>query len=223
MQISVVPDGSVRVRAPRATTERHIREVMRKRAAWIVKQQIYFQQYTPRTPPRQYVSGESHLYLGQQYRLQLFTAVTPRVELRDSYIHIHASDTTPSHIQAILELWYHDRAQEYFAQSLQQCWARFVMIRAAIERENNGIAPELALPSMRIKKMKTRWGSLSPKGAMTLNVDLVRAPGECIDYVIMHELCHLVHRNHSADFYYLLGYFFPDGKMIKTRLKRALM
>lgn len=82
---------------------------------------------------------------------------------------------------------------------------------------------ELERPCLHIRKLKTRWGSLSPRGILTLNVDLIRAPGECIDYVIAHELCHLKHRDHGADFYRLLERMMPDWERRKLKLELALV
>ena len=83
--------------------------------------------------------------------------------------------------------------------------------------------PGSTLPRLAIRRMKTRWGSMSPNGTLTLNSDLVRAPRECIEYVVTHELCHLKHRHHDAAFYGLLEQHMPDWEKRKHKLELALV
>ena len=209
MEIAVHPDGAVVVKAPLGTDERLIEQRVHKRARWISRQILYFAQFEPRTPRRRFVGGESHLYLGRKYRLKIRPSDADAVSLQRGFFNITAVDSKPEHIAALLEKWYRRRAEVYFARVLEECWQPF---------HNKGVNK----PTLKIRSMKTRWGSLSGKGAMTLNLELIKAPGECIEYVVIHELCHLLHRNHGPAFYNLLELSLPDWTQRKHKLEMAL-
>jgi len=113
------------------------------------------------------------------------------------------------HVAVLLEDWYRMKAREHFSISLERCGHGF-------------IGNECALPAIQIKKMRTRWGSLSKNGTLTLNLSLVRAPRECIEYVITHELCHLKHDDHRSAFYKLLEKHMPDWERRKRKLELLL-
>lgn len=213
LEISVLPDGSVEVVAPEESPAEAIRQKVKKRAPWIIKQQRWFKQFDPRTPPRQYLGGETHAYLGKKYRLKMQTGQTPAVKLIGGYFVIttrdHANQTSDSgQAEELLNAWYREKATRVFQERFEK------MIHAL------GIQQP---PRVQIKSMKTRWGSLSKSGLMTLNLNLIRTPAECIEYVIVHELCHMNHHNHSAAFYQLLSQRMPDWEKRKQKLEEALV
>jgi len=211
MEIAVHPDRRVVVKAPKGTTEEDIRGRVYRRARWITKQINYFQQFHPRTPHRQYVSGETHLYLGRQYRLKISMGKQADVKLARGFIFLTCRGKTNSNkVHLLLEEWYLARARVKFAESLERCFPGFQRLG-------------YVQPIIHIRRMKTRWGSLSQKGTLTLNRDLIRAPRDCIDYVVAHELCHLKHKDHSKAFYRLLGQVMPDWERKKHRLELALI
>lgn len=206
--IEVHPDSRVLVRAPAGCPPALIAERVRKRAAWISRQIAEFDRYRPRTPPRQYVGGETHLYLGRQYCLRFVDGTTSGVTLRRGEMVVYlAGKPDPERVRVLLHAWYLNRARTVFTEALQSC---LPLIRG-IEQ-----------PRLIIRTMRSRWGSLSRAGTMTLNASLVRAPHPCIEYVVMHELCHLRHRDHDAKFFRLLGQVMPDWERRKERLEMAL-
>lgn len=209
LAIEVHPDSRVLVRAPVACPEAPIAERVRKRAAWIARQLAEFERYRPRTPARQYLSGESHLYLGRQYRLKLVLGDAASVKLtRGQFLVALPGKPEAERVKALLHRWYLDRARAVFAEVLNGSVLRF----RGIEH-----------PRLIVRAMQSRWGSLSCAGTMTLNADLVRAPRSCIEYVVVHELCHIGHRKHDARFFKLLGQAMPDWKERKQRLETALL
>lgn len=209
LAIEVHPNGLVLVRAPTSCPKALIDERVRKRAAWISRQLAEFERYRPRTPTRQYVSGESHLYLGRQYRLKVLRHDIVTVKLsRGQMIIGLPSAPDPERIKALLHRWYLDRARTVFGETLDTCLPRF----KGIDR-----------PRLIVRSMKSRWGSLSRAGTMTLNASLLRAPRRCIEYVVTHELCHVQHRNHDARFFRLLDQVMPDWALRKQRLEVALL
>jgi len=212
MEIAVHPDGSVVVRAPLGTDQSLVENRVHKRAHWINRHLRHFAQFQMRTPKRQYVGGESHLYLGKKYRLKITRSDTKGVLLKHGYLHVTAPDPGPENVAKLLDAWYRRRARIYFAQALEKCWHKYHFQNKGVEK-----------PILKIRAMKTRWGSLSKRGGMTLNLELVKTPGECIEYVIVHELCHLFHLNHGKEFYKLLAGLLPDWKNQKQKLEMALI
>ena len=210
LEIAVHPDKSVIVKAPLGSDTEEVVRRLRRRAGWIYRQMLYFEQSEPKTPPRRHVSGESHLYLGRKYRLKIRRAQTPQVLLKSGYFHIQSPNLSQGHIQKLLEEWYLQKASTCFQDMFHLVWERFKK-------------PAVAKPSLKIRKMKARWGSLSTNGRLTLNLDLIKAPKECIEYVVIHELCHLSHRHHDSDFYKLLDRRLPDWVQRKHKLELALV
>ena len=207
--IEVHPDRRVLVRAPADCSPALIAARVQKRASWISKQLAEFDRYRPRTPARQFVSGESHLYLGRQYRLKIVRGAAAQVKLtRGELLVMLSGEADSERVRVLLRRWYLGRARMLFRDVVDVGLLRF-----------RNIEP----PRVIVRAMKSRWGSLSPAGTMTLNVDLVRAPRRCIEYVVCHELCHVAHRDHDARFYRLLGRVMPDWEKRKQRLEEALL
>lgn len=211
MEIAVHPDSSVIVKAPKNTDISLIENKIHKRARWILRQINYFRQFDPRTPARCYVNGETHLYLGKRYRLKLKKDSSNSVKLSRGYFYVHCAETKdPQAVKKLLNRWYLEKARVQFRESMDRCWQKF----------NN---TDLRKPDLSIKRMKKRWGSLSEKGTVTLNTELIKAPKECIDYVVTHELCHLKYNAHSREFFRLLDSVIPDWEKIKHKLELGMV
>lgn len=211
LEIAVHPDGSVVVTAPVGSVYDDVCSRVAKRVRWVASQQAYFEQFSPRTPERRYVSGESHLYLGRSYRLRVISADDDGVKLLGGRFVIGVrGEPTAERAEALLGRWYADKGRERLAERFDACWERFAA--------GGGVQK----PALRIRRLRSRWGNLSAGGALTLNVDLVRAPRECIDYVIFHELCHLEHADHSSAFRARLERALPDWERRKHRLEMTL-
>ncbi|UZD55218.1 M48 family metallopeptidase [Caldimonas aquatica] len=213
--IEVHPGGRVLVLAPRGCDDATIDEKLRLRAGWVSRQLATFSRYERHTAPRQYLSGESHRYLGRQYRLRVKAndsdARQDHVKLtRGEMWVISQGELPPAKVKALLRHWYLGRAREVFDAVLTDAFDTFQ--RLGHER-----------PRIAVREMRSRWGSLSPGGQMTLNSRLVQAPRPCVEYVIVHELCHLIHKNHSSEFFALLGQVMPDWQIRKQRLEQALL
>ncbi len=211
MEIAVHPDNTVVVKAPLQADITLIEKKIIKRARWILRQLQFFKQFQPKTPDRCYVNGETHLYLGKQYRLKLSKGTKNLVKLSHGFFHITCRhEPTPDAVKKLLYRWYSDKAQFQFTASMDRCWPKF----DSLGKDR---------PKFSIKRMQKRWGSLSDKGTVTLNTDLIRAPKECIDYVVTHELCHLKYNNHSPEFYKLLDSVIPGWEKIKHKLELSMV
>ena len=207
MAISVLPDSSIVAVAPRGTALEDIQQRLRKRARWIKKQLDYFTQFKPLTPPRQFVAGETHLYVGRQYRLKLHEGETNQVKLKGGFFHVSMKQPSSEIAGKLMKAWYRDKAHALFQRRLQECMRRF---------------PDADAPSLQLKAFRARWGGMTQDGCLTLNSDLVRAPVECIDYVIIHELCHIEHPHHGPEFWRLLERKLPSWQQTKHRLEMSL-
>ena len=209
LSIEVHPDGRVLVRVPLDCPHALVAERVERRAGWISRQLREFESYRPRTPARQFLSGESHLYLGRQYRLRVQESNANGVKLTRGQLIVGVSgEASPERIKALLHRWYLHRAHVVFNEVLDISLGRFKNVNP---------------PHLIVRTMRSRWGSLSAGGRMTLNTHLVRAPRPCIEYVVTHELCHLKHRDHGARFFRLLGQLMPDWERRKQRLETTLL
>jgi predicted metal-dependent hydrolase len=206
MAITVEPDRRVIVSAPEGTSLSDVEARLRKRGAWILRRQREFEDYLPALPPRRYVSGESHLYLGRRYRLRLEAGDAEGVKLAAGWFFISARDRdNAGRVRALLDGWYRRRAAVVFAERLAYCHAKAHM-------------PDLPYPKLRIRVMEKRWGSCTPGEVMLLNLKLVQVPKYCIDYVITHELAHLKEHHHGQAYYALLDRLMPDWLERRQRL-----
>ncbi|PWB14346.1 M48 family peptidase [Acinetobacter sp. AM] len=210
LEISVHPDKSVFVKAPEGTDHDAIEAKVKKRARWIKRQIRYFDQFDPRTPSRKYVSGESHLYLGKKYRLKVDVEPNNSVALKAGFFEVTSTNGKPDHVKSLLRDWYFEKANFYLNKIFLECWEKFKY-------------PDSVKPNVKIMQLKKRWGSLSKNRTLTLNRDLIKAPKECIEYVIIHELCHLEHHHHGPEFYQLLERSLPDWVRRKQKLEMALI
>lgn len=211
IEISVHPDKSVIVRAPRKISRKELDKMLLSRANWIIKKLRYFETLQPQNRTKKYIEGEEHLYLGRQYRLKISSGTLDEVKLSADCLVISCIDEPePEKVKTLLEDWYRDKAEEIFIKHINKWWPLF---------EKKGFIR----PRLWIKRMKTRWGSLSKKGNLSLNVELIKTPEECIEYLVVHELCHLEHHNHGRDFYGLLEELLPDWKERKKQLKQILI
>lgn len=206
--ISVTPDMDVVVKAPEGTPLNRIEEKVEKRASWIIKQQAFFLCFHPKAPAKQYRGGESHLYLGRQYLLRV--AVAKKNEVRFTGREIKVSHTPKSTVKSVLHEWYRHRAKDKFAEIAEPWIQRF---------EQYNVRPE----GIFVQEMPTRWGSCTAKGKIILNPELIKVPKVCIEYVIIHELCHLIHKHHTPKFFQLQTSLMPDWQRWKNKLEIVLI
>jgi len=208
LAIHVHPDGLVEVIAPQGAAEDAVAARVAARTGWIRRQQAFFEDLRPRTPPRRHVPGETHLHLGRRYRLRVEDG-PESVRLSGGWLHISVPGRAPDLVAAALARWRRVRAGERIGARLAEIAGRLRI-------------PVTHRPQLVLRVMRTRWASLSPAGVLSVNPDLVRAPLTCIDYVLVHELCHLEHPHHGPAFWRLLARRMPDWQELKTRLERTL-
>lgn len=212
--IKVHPDQRVVATAPIDATDLIIHDAMMKRARWIWQSLQDFAKQKDYVLPKRYVSGETQFYLGRRYVLKVLISseTEPSVKLSRGKLNVTLpqsyavldSEERATLVKSLIEKWYKDKFLSISRERLE------ALIYKASWVKNN--------PSLKLMTMKKQWGSCSTKGDLILNPHLVKAPKECIDYVILHELCHIAEYNHSEHFWRLLTQVMPNWKEVKAKL-----
>lgn len=205
--ISVTPEMKVFVKAPMDTPLVKVKEKIKKRAHWIIRQQNFFLTFFPKMPDKKYISGESHLFMGRQYLLKIIIGKNEEVKYKGRYIEVVTKEKSKT--KELLTQWYRTKAKEKFTEITEPIIQRFRKYK---------VEPK----SIFIQNMPARWGSCTENGKIILNPELIKAPKACIEYVIIHELCHLVHHNHTQKFIDLQTKEMPDWEKWKLKLEKLL-
>ena len=207
--IKVHPDQRVVATVPHDATDDSIQQAMLKRARWIWQNIEEFAKQKDYVLPKRYVSGETQFYLGRRYVLKVLidSEQVSNVKLSRGKLNVTLRkdfDDRVVKIKPLIDKWYQHKAKAIFHERLNKMLPKATWITD--------------IPSFRVMAMKKQWGSCSTKGNLMLNPHLIKAPKECIDYVILHELCHISEHNHSEKFWRLLTQVMPNWKEVKAKL-----
>jgi predicted metal-dependent hydrolase len=208
LSILVSPEAQVIIKAPINAPENKIHQIVNKRARWIVKRLDYFDlKLKSKLPERQYISGETHYYLGRGYKLKVTQATENSVQLKNGKLYLNVvNPSSQAFKKQVYDSWLKDKAKNKLEERFKLCLLKI----------NHW---KVDTPDLVIKKMTRRWGSLTEKNKLILNLSLIKTPVHCIDYVIMHELCHLKYWDHSKKFHNLLRVLMPDFEKRKEKLE----
>lgn len=202
------PDGRVRVSAPRSIDDEAVRLAVISRLSWIQRHRKTFAEQ-PRQSQREMVSGESHYFLGRRYRLCVVENQGPsRVTLRgNSVLELRVKPNTPrDKREQVLNNWYRSHMKSAVPKLISR-WSPVIGVRV----EDWGV-----------KKMKTRWGSCNTQDhRLWLNLELAKKPEHCLEYVVVHEMVHLLERSHNAGFAKLMDQFMPQWRLHRDELNRS--
>ena len=209
LSIRVEPTGDVHVVAPEATSPERIEAIVRKKAAGIVERKRRIEDVPPPPAPRLFVTGESSLYLGRQYRLRVVAGAGIGVRLRGRWLEVDVArgvpaEDRPTLVRSLLIDWYRRRAAARLPERAAR-WAAHI-----------GVEPRAVF----IRDQKRRWGSCDAAGNVRFNWRVVQAPMKLVDYVVAHELVHLVHEDHGREFWGRLGQVMPDYEERRAGLRR---
>jgi hypothetical protein len=207
--IKVHPDQRVVATVPHDATDDSIQEAMLKRARWIWQNIEEFAKQKDYVLPKRYVSGETQFYLGRRYVLKVFidSEQVSNVKLSSGKLNVTLRknfDDRVVKVKPLIDKWYQHKAKVIFHERLNKMLPKATWV--------------IDIPPFRVMAMKKQWGSCSTKGNLMLNPHLIKAPKECIDYVILHELCHIEEHNHSEKFWRLLTQVMPNWKEVKAKL-----
>jgi len=207
MGISILPDSSVIVRAPYRASLKTISRIVQEKASWIIKHRDNYRQKEKSKLNGSLVSGEIQLFRGKQYVLLITESKGPYVRFSDNTIEVGLEKMDDAlSIKKLLNKVYRDEALKVLPG---------ILSKALIKHENQMFKPI----GLVIRSVKSRWGSCSKKGIITLSTELIKLPDIYIEYVIIHELCHLKHHNHGKEYYNLLSELFPAWKNVRKDLR----
>jgi predicted metal-dependent hydrolase len=204
--IHVNPDGSVAVDAPTGYSEGNIRQAVQKRARWVVNHVIEARDRYAHVRPKEYVSGEQVLYLGRRYVLKVVPVdkAMALVRLKGNRLEVQSASGGPDEIRGRTRAWYRVKGRDYLARRIDALTKKLPWTKAP--------------PPFRLLEMSSQWGSCSPAGEIILNPHLIKAPRNCIDYVLTHELAHLKHHDHGPKFWKLINSHAGDWRRAKQQL-----
>ena len=203
------PDGKVRVSVPKTVSDDIVRLFVIQKFHWIKKHIKIFQEQERQTR-REYVSGESHYFKGQRYILKVEKAKRPRIEIKNKkYIYFYV----PEH-------YTFKQRESYF-----QNW-----LRKELKKELEILIPKwerltgIKVKEVKVKKMKTKWGTCNPEAKrIWLNLELIKKPTKCLEYVIVHELVHFLEKRHNKKFEAYMDKFMPKWRTYRRQLNEFIL
>jgi len=211
ISLIVSPDKGVIIRAPYGTSLKSIERFVKEKSEWIRKHLEKHSGLKRINHGKQYCDGELHLFMGREYQLKVIKSDQLYVKADKEIIEVGTnipSDTII--IRALLNRFYRHQANNFLAGRFEEIAGRL---------RSHGFYPA----GFYVKTLKSRWGSCSFHGRVTISSELIKLDPVFTDYVIIHELCHLKHHNHGKDFYKLLGELVPDYKSIRKELRKYLI
>ncbi len=206
LRISVHPDLKVKISAPFGMSEDFIQEALREKTPWIEKSLNKLKKCRMLPSPEKYISGEKLAYLGDEYTLQVIKGKRQPAMISDKNLIVIIPRTDSQDVKRAVDKWYRNQAEDMFTKCLDD---NFPLVSKYVN----------VTPSLKIRLMKRKWGSCSFSGRITLNLRLIELPVECIEFIVMHELCHLKHPDHSKYFYAFLLQCMPDWRERDKTLK----
>jgi predicted metal-dependent hydrolase len=206
VSLIVYPNFKIVLKCPVNYRDEKIQRFLKNKWSWLQKQIKYFKKYQKTILNKEYISGESFLYLGRQCKLSVKRGKEDKVILKYGKLLLSTTENVSNkkHNKKILKNWYAERMDKIFQDEYKKVLKRF----------NYDFEPQLIT-----REMNKRWGSYLNNKKIILNPKLIQAPKECIDYVITHELCHMKHKNHDTKFYRFLKSKIHNWKEIKKKLE----
>lgn len=206
LSLTVTPDLRIIVKCPFKADSERIEAFLQKKWFWLEKQLSFFKKYQRKTYEKEYISGEGYLYLGRQYELVVLKGKEDSVLLTRGQLLVTTvkSVSDGRYNKKLIEKWFAEKTDLVFQD-------RFTDMLSLFEFKNT--------PKLSIREMKKRWGSFLNQDKIFLNPKLIHTSKDCIDYVIVHELCHMKHKKHDKRFYDFLNKKFPKWEKVKEKLE----
>ncbi len=203
--LRIKEDCQIVLTAPPTVSDEYIQVFLKEKENWIREKITIIQSRKKRNPEKKFISGEYMEYLGKNYILKVIKSRKNSVKIEGEYFCLYVNDTEDFKLKKMIaEKWFMEKTKSLFLQ--------------IIEKYEKIVKKQVT--KLRLKKMKTRWGSCNHvKGYVNLNTELIKKRKECIEYVVFHELTHLIYPNHSNEFYNYIGSYMPDWEKRKNLLK----
>ncbi len=206
LEISIKPPGIITVRVPNYLSEAQIENSVRNKGKWIMQKLHILSKQDAAPINREYVSGETFMYMGRYYELKVVleeSLIKPEVKLDKENVILTTPTNDKDIMRQLIESWYKQKALETITKRIEYYGGYF----------------KLKPSSIKIKNQKTRWGSCNYKNDLCFNYKLIMAPCDVLDYVVVHEMCHMEHKNHSKNFWNEVASIIPDYSERRQWLK----
>lgn len=206
LEIGIEPPDNITVIAPRSAKDEDILSVVRSKAKWITQRLFEFKDVEYRRREKEYINGESFMYLGRNYSLQINIneeVDTPIVKLYQGKFYIETNTKEQDKLKIAMEDWYREKTLEKVLEKVEYYKPYF------------DVVPN----SVKVKEQKKRWASCNANRDLMFNWRCAMAPANVLDYIVVHEMCHMVYLNHSKEFWSLVGRIMPDYKDRKEWLR----
>ena len=206
LSLTVTPDMRICLKCPHDTAEERIDQFLKKKWFWLQKQLHYFGKYQRKRYEKEYVSGESFYYLGRQHQLIVTKSDQDKVALLRGVLQVHTTYPTSDsdYTKKLVIAWFNKKRNAVFAE-------RFEIMKNRFDYKK--------MPALSVRDMKKRWGSFVSKEKIVLHPKLIHVSKDCIDYVIVHELCHMRFKNHDKKFFTFLEEKYPKWEKTKEKLE----
>jgi len=206
LSLTVNPDLRICVKCPHETEDERIEQFLKKKWFWLQKQLNFFGKYQRKVYKKEYVSGESFHYIGRQHQLIVKKAPEDKVSLLRGVLLVQTTKAVSNgpYTQKLIEGWYEVKRKIIFEE-------RFLEMQKKFDYKQ--------MPKLSVRDMKRRWGSFVNKDKILLNPKLIHVSKDCIDYVIVHELCHMRYKNHDKKFFTFLEEKYPKWEKKKEKLE----
>jgi len=204
--LTVMPDLRIILKCPLEADNLRIEKFLKRKWFWLEKQLSFFKKYQRKVYEKEYISGEGFLYLGRQYKLVVKKSSEDYVTLTKGKLLVFTNKlvSNGNYNKKLIDTWYLEKTEKIFQE-------RFSSMLEKFDYKN--------VPILAIREMKKRWGSFLNGNKIFLNPKLIRMPKECIDYVIVHELCHLKYKDHNKKFFELFHKKYPKWEKVKDKLE----
>ncbi|KLE17147.1 SprT family zinc-dependent metalloprotease [Clostridium sp. C8] len=207
MSISVEPPNNILVVVPTGTSEDEIKDIVKSKGYWIVQKLFEFRNIESKKVNREFVNGESFMYLGRNYSLQIYIDKTlqnnSKVKLFRGKFHVYVKEKNDELIKVAMEAWYREKTEE-------QVKKRIKYYQKFFDKKPSDI---------KIKEQKKRWASCTSKNELLFNWRCAMAKAPALDYIVVHEMCHMYYMNHSQEFWDLLASVMSDYEIRKEWLR----
>ncbi len=208
ISIIVSPDKGVVVRAPYRASLKTINKFVREKEGWIRKQTERYSAVTRINKDKKYIGGEIHLLMGREFILKITDSSQSFVNQQDNIIEVGTGGNYGK-VKMLLERFYREKAEEIISAKLKEILSKY--------RDYNFSPLQFV-----VRSLKSRWGSCTSKGKITISSELIKLDERFTEYVIIHELCHLKYHDHGKEYYRLLEELVPDYKAIRKELRKYI-
>lgn len=202
LSIYIERDGAVSVLAPESLSDEELEKVIRKKEYLIYKYLAQWEQLNESRVEREFVNGQSYLYLGRNYRLELVEEQDEPLKLKNGYFLLRKKDST--------------KAKQIFIDFYKEKGLPRIIGRVKYYQERMGLAPK----EIKMMELKNRWASCSPQGNLNFHWKCIMAPLDVLDYIVVHELAHLIHKNHTPAFWNEVDKVLPNYERQKEWLRQ---